>query len=105
MKPIDFRNETFKQLEERLNPIRMAVYNAWLEHGPGTTRQVADRSGIDLLTLRPRTTELYQMGLVVPHEIQDQRPEGVYRVRPLGDWPAWHADEIAKHVSGQQQLL
>jgi len=64
MKPIDYRHETWERLQTRLHGQRLAALHAWRTHGPGTTRQVAQRSGLDLLTLRPRTTELYQLGLV-----------------------------------------
>jgi hypothetical protein len=64
MKPIDFAIETFESLKPRLDALRRQVYDAWRAHGPGTTRDVAVRSGIDILTFRPRTTELVQLGLV-----------------------------------------
>lgn len=64
MKPIDYRNETWESLKERLSGLRQDVYTAWQVYGPGTTREVAAKAGIDILTFRPRTTELFQMGFV-----------------------------------------
>lgn len=65
MKPIDYRNETFEQLLARgLVNERLKVYQAFQKHGPGTTRDIALRSGIDILNLRPRATELYQLGFL-----------------------------------------
>lgn len=65
VKPIDFRNETFEGLLARgLVSERLAVYKAFETYGPGTTRAIAQKSGIDLLNLRPRATELYQLGFL-----------------------------------------
>jgi hypothetical protein len=64
VKPIDYRNATFAQLQERLVGLRLAVWRAWIQHGPGTTRAVARAADMSLLTFRPRTTELVQIGVV-----------------------------------------
>lgn len=64
MKPVDYRNETWDSLRARLTSLRLTALMAWRAHGPGTTREVAQRSGFDLLSFRPRTTELVQIGLV-----------------------------------------
>ena len=81
MIPIDYRQETWDSLQGRINADRRAVLNAWRFHGPGTTREVAQRSGIDLLTFRPRTTDLHQLGFVVIDETAQPRRghEGTYR--------------------------
>lgn len=65
MKPIDFRDATWAAVQERLNAQRRAALAAWRAHGPGTTREIAARSGLNIFTLRPRTTELFQLGFVV----------------------------------------
>lgn len=62
--PADFRNATFDSIRAGLHERRRVVYEAWLAHGPGTTRLVADRAGLDILSFRPRSTELFQMGLL-----------------------------------------
>ncbi|PTY03911.1 hypothetical protein DB346_02935 [Verrucomicrobia bacterium LW23] len=82
MKPVDFRNETFAQLQERFTGLRRAVYMAWMHWGPGTTREVSVRAKIDILTFRPRTTELFQLGFLELVEHQPTGTEGVYRVVP-----------------------
>ena len=64
MKATDFRDLNFDRLRRDLNRQRASVYAAWQAHGPGTTRHVAGESGIDLLSLRPRTTELMELGLL-----------------------------------------
>lgn len=84
MKPIDYRNTTFNELKGQLHGMRIAAYEAYLDHGPGTTRQVAEASGMDLLTLRPRTTELLQLGFLelVPDKDGHRNREGTYRALP-----------------------
>lgn len=64
MRAVDFRNFTWAQVREHIGDDMRRVHEAWRAHGPGTTRQVAERSGISLLTLRPRTTDLYHLGMV-----------------------------------------
>jgi hypothetical protein len=86
MKATDFRDMTFADLQGALTGLRRRAYEAWLLHGPGTTREVAARAGMDLLTFRPRTTELAAMELVEP--VPDQPPghEGVYRAVTMAEW-------------------
>lgn len=84
MKPIDFRDETYHSLRERISGIREDVWKAINRHGPCTTRELAERSGIDILTVRPRVTELYEMGFVCLAESSPNGrggKEGVYRAR------------------------
>ena len=84
MKPVDFRNATWEEMQGRLAGMRMTVLEAWRKHGPGTTREIAQRSGIDLLQLRPRTTELVELGFV--ELIGDERgTEGIYRARSYAE--------------------
>jgi hypothetical protein len=64
MRPIDYRNETWESIKRRIAGDRMRVYDAWTKHGPCTTEELFARSGIRILSLRPRTTELMQLGLV-----------------------------------------
>ena len=88
MKAIDFRNATFEGLRAELPALRAAAYAAWVAHGPGTTRQVAACSGMDILTFRPRSTELLQMGLIRVRsaECGVQNGEGVYEVTLQEEW-------------------
>ena len=103
MKPIDFRNETFDQIRERLNADRELVHGAWLAHGPGTTREVAAKAGIDILSFRPRSTELFQLGLL---ELADKDGhQGVYRARTLTDWEYHCAEQRRAAVNPQLQLV
>ena len=88
MKAIDYRNATWNELRDHLHGHRASCYEAYLDHGPGTTRQIAEASGIDLLTLRPRTTELLQLGFLelVPEPDRPEKhrsKEGTYRALPM----------------------
>lgn len=67
MKPIDYRNDTWDRLRALVTSNRARVYDAWLalrELGPSTTVEASTHSGISLLSFRPRTTELLQLGLI-----------------------------------------
>lgn len=129
MKPIDFRNETFLHLKARhLAGLREKVWLAWIayeiRHGTAgaTTRQVAATSEIDLLTFRPRSTELYQIGALKLAETNPapassgedtgeggpqtpSRREGLYVLRSQAEWEAWHAEQFALATGRQQQLI
>lgn len=80
MKPVDFRNATFESLAAFIVGQRERVFHAWGQHGPCTTRDLATRSGIDLLGVRPRTNELVMLGFVRLAEKQPAKGEGTYRV-------------------------
>jgi len=100
MTTTDLRNATFAIVRQNLSDSRRAVYEAWVAHGPTTTRDLAARSGIDILNVRPRTTDLCELGLV--ELAGDHRAaEGIYRAVAEARWTSWHAD----HVVGQQQLI
>ncbi len=102
MTPIDFRNETFAALKDRLTGLREKVWLAWISFGPGTTRDVSRRSGIDILTFRPRSTELCQMGaIVLAAAPEPSLTEGTYRARTAAEWQAWlesHQDEASRQL-------
>ena len=103
MTPSDFRNVTFRELETRMTGDRMRAYEIWLHHPDCTTREAAQRGGMDLLTLRPRTTELVQMGFVVLSDTQDAAGQGRYRARTWAEAARFHA-ERGLPVSSQLAL-
>lgn len=105
MKPIDFRNANFERLREELDGVRAAVYRAWITDGPGTTRERAASSGIDLLTFRPRTTDLCHLGLVTLADEQPDGTEGIYRARRPDEWETWRAAQAEAQISGQMALI
>jgi hypothetical protein len=84
------RNATFDSLRESLDARRIEVYRAWQAHGPCTTRELAQKSGIDLLTVRPRTSELLLLGLVTVSGHQRGAVGcGIYSVTDPKTWTAW----------------
>jgi predicted transcriptional regulator len=102
MKPIDFRNETWRDVELRVEGLRRDVYYALAKAGACTTRQLAEKSGIDLLTVRPRVTELYQIGLVELVNEESGGGEGIYRTIP---WPVARANfDKLKLNAAEKQL-
>jgi hypothetical protein len=107
MKPVDFRNATFAELAGRIAGQRASALEAWRQHGPATTAELAERSGLSILTLRPRTTELVQLGYVTLCEAQPAGHEGVYRVRTDEELAAWFTAQqaAAQPVEVQTTLL
>lgn len=81
MKPEDLRDLTWETLQPMLRAVRGDVLAAWRRHGPCTTAQLAEKCGsITILTIRPRTTELYQLGLL---ELTSRDgTEGIYTAVP-----------------------
>lgn len=102
MKPIDFRNETFEQVRERIQGELEAVQLAFAQHGPGTTREVSGRSGISLLTLRPRTTELVQIGALAL--VGKMKHEGIYAAVRTEVHRTWFDEEHKRAVGRQADL-
>lgn len=104
MKPVDFRNETFASIHNRIAGSRAAVYAAWAKHGPCTTEQLAERSKLSILSLRPRTTELVQLGFLCLAEIQDAAGSGIYRARTHRELAAWLAEQHRVACAPQREL-
>jgi len=104
MTPSELRDANFNQLAESLPGIRRAVWLAWCSVKSGTTRELAGISRIDLLTFRPRTTELYEIGLV---EFVCQKKklhggsEGIYRARTDREWEEWRKSRLVNADSQQ----
>lgn len=100
MKPTDLRNATFATLRQGLSDRLKVVYDAWVIHGPATTRELSNRSGIDILSVRPRTTDLCDLGLV--DLVGDERgTEGIYQAVHESKWNDWHQAQLI----GQLQLI
>jgi hypothetical protein len=90
---IDLRNATFQSLQENIHAMSAMVLQAWRTHGRGTTRLVAEMARIDLLTFRPRTTELVQIGLV----------KLIGRIGTEGLYEAATPEEVRAFLAGQQR--
>ena len=108
MKPIDLRDHNWQSLRDRLflSAARSEVYTWLAAHGPATTTQIAEGTGLKLLTVRPRVTELQQHGFLVLVADAPRIPgirEGVYQVRTPDEFAAWR-DEQLQPTSGQIQM-
>lgn len=89
MKPVDFRNATFDEIKTRICGQREYVLQCWRAHGPGTTKEVSERSGMSILSFRPRSTELEQLGFICLTPDQPSATEGRYRARTTAEHLAW----------------
>lgn len=103
MRAIDIRDATWDRVRQDLQGRLQEVYTAWVVHGPCTTRQLAERSRIDILNVRPRTTDLAGLGLVVFMDME--AGEGVYQARTQGEWESWLAAQRESVVTGQLNLI
>lgn len=95
--PTDIRNLTWQELQGTLTGLRETVWKWLLHHGPATTTAIAEGTGIGLLTIRPRVSELCAWGFAECTG-RDQR-EGVYRAVTLDLAHARH------EASGQETQL
>lgn len=76
MTPADVRNLSWEELRDHLAGPRAAVWEWLRNHGPATTTAISEGTGIPLLTVRPRMTELVQLGFA--DCVGRLRREGVY---------------------------
>jgi hypothetical protein len=83
MKAVDYRKASWEQVRAHLSGLRQQVYTAYTHYGPSTTREMADKSGISIFTLRPRTTELLQLGFVEVLGGDETGREAVYIAVPV----------------------
>lgn len=103
MKPVDFRNETFREIADRVEGDRQDILEFLRAHGPLTTRGLAAQMDRDILAVRPRVTELVQLGAV---EIAGAHGhEGIYRALLLGEWMDACRSRKERETCGQQMML
>jgi hypothetical protein len=105
MRPVYFRNKNFAALQIQLSRQQVDVYFAWRNHGPGTTRAVAAAAGFSLLSFRPRSTELLQLGALCLADEQPCPREGCYRARPHAEWRAWQEARRQETLEKQLNLI
>ena len=86
MIPIDYRNATWDGIQNKIAGNRRAVLDALREYGPCTTRGLSQVMKWDILNVRPRVTELVQLGFAevwepdrVVHSADGSQREGIYR--------------------------
>ena len=88
MKATDIRNENFESMRGSLERDTLQVYQAWVAYGPATTMQLALASGIPLLNVRPRTSDLMNdCGLV--RLVRREGRHGVYEAVEQSAWDEW----------------
>jgi predicted transcriptional regulator len=101
--PTALRDHNFDSLRATLDERRRGVLYALAQHGPCTTRQLALSARMDILSIRPRVTELKDLGLIT--YVGREAGEGVYAVTPQAEWQRWHAAQVEERTSGQLQLV
>jgi hypothetical protein len=98
MKPIDYRNETWADVQTRLDGMLRATWEALAAHGPCTTRALAVASGMDILSVRPRVTDLCHMGMARLAAGTLHSKEGLYEAVPIAE-----AREIFERIRAQER--
>lgn len=61
----DIKLDNWQAVQSRLTDHRLAVWQALAHRGESTSRKLANYMDEDVLTIRPRLTELLQMGFVI----------------------------------------
>lgn len=76
----DIRDLNWTQIRDHLTPARMRIHETLQRVGQSTSMDLAERAGLSLWSVRPRMTELAQMGLVrcVGHIVRRGKRHGVY---------------------------
>lgn len=104
MKAEDYRAMSWEEIQGHLVEDRLEVYNSLQVWGPCTTRQLAEYMGQDILSVRPRVTELCQMGLARVVEVSRTKRqedgtmrEGYYETIGMAD-----AEKARRYGSGVQ---
>lgn len=77
MLPTDIRKLTWDEVRDHLAGPRQVIWEWLVVLGPATTSQIAEGTSIGLLTVRPRVTELVQLGFA--ECIGREHREGIYR--------------------------
>jgi len=80
IKASDIRDMNWEEIAKRLTGPREVIWQDLMKAGEGTTLEIAERTRISVLTVRPRVTELLVMGLAKCSRInrRGQISEGVY---------------------------
>ena len=103
--PKTIRDANWEQIRDHLAGPRQAVHAWLLAHGRATTNRIAQGTGISLLTVRPRVTELVQLGYAACTGRNFCR-EGIYEAVPVEQARAAHqAAHQAARAAGAQLAL
>lgn len=103
MNATEIRDLNWHDIQAQVTGLRASVHAALLRHGPCTTRQLAEASGLSILTVRPRVTELSELGFALCTGREGK--EGVYRAYTPDEAEALHQErEAARLALGQIPL-
>jgi hypothetical protein len=99
MKTTDPRDFTWQQIRGTLAGTREVIHAWLLANGPSTTEKISQCTGIGLLTVRPRVSELCAWGFA---EITGRlKHEGIYQAVTVTDAQRIHEDKLRE---GQTNL-
>ncbi len=104
MTPAELRNLNFAQLRDSLAERRRDVYRAFCDHGPATTFELSEKCGIGILTVRPRSTELAELGLLCKagERVENGKRVTVYAATDHKTWTEWRDKTFP--ADGQLQM-
>jgi hypothetical protein len=81
---------TWQELRGTLEGCRETIWAWLLAHGPASTTAIAEATGIGLLTVRPRVSELCAWGFA--ECVGRLHREGEYRAIPVDEAHARHSE-------------
>ena len=82
---------TWNEIRAHLAGSRERVWDWLLARGPATTSEIAEGLRMNLLTVRPRVTELVQLGFA--ECVGRREHEGIYQVVSVAAAQARHAEQ------------
>ncbi len=105
MNPTECRDITWTEMQGRIVGLRADMHEGLRMHGPCTTRQLAERMRRDILSVRPRVTELCELGFA--ECTGREGGEGIYRAYDYSEAARRfsEAKAIARGEGVQQELF
>ncbi len=97
------RAENWARARQNLTRIEEAVFAALRAAGPCTTRELARRAGLSLLSVRPRVCDMAAAGLVECVGIEHR--EGVYRALSDEEIARALAAPVAAQTTPAEQMM
>jgi len=100
--PEQIRDARWAEIEQLVSGQRELVYIGLTAYGPLTTSQLATRMDRSVLSVRPRVSELYDLGLV--DLVGKEGHEGIYQAVPVFTARQRHESRRAQSTSQGRQL-
>lgn len=97
MNPEDIKRMSWAEIQGALVNMRQTIFLGFFDHGPCTNKHLAATLNIGLDSVRPRTTELVDLGLV--ECVGTSGRQGIYQAVP-----AAIARDRHEHKMATQQL-